>query len=207
MRSRAPMAVWCTRAAAAAFLVGATCASSRADTMPQLQFSNPLLLSQVIWGAIIFAGFYWLVSRRGLPQVDAVLEKRAQTIGAELDAARQSKQAADAAVAELTEARKRAYAQSQAAIAEATSVAKEAAAKRTAEVNARLDKQLSDSETRIGEARKTAMASLQDLATGTAEAVFARITGLSPDANRLGQAVGDILRERSLPVRDTVDAT
>jgi hypothetical protein len=70
-----------------------------------------------------------------------------------------------------------------------------------------LDKQLSDSETRIGEARKTAMASLQDLATGTAEAVFARITGLSPDATRLGQAVGDILRERSLPVRDTVDAT
>jgi F-type H+-transporting ATPase subunit b len=199
------MATLRMRLAVAAFLMGEACASAQADTMPQLQFSNPLLLSQVIWGAIIFAGFYWLVSRHGLPQVDAVLEKRARTIGAELDAARQSKQAADAAVAELTEARKKAYAQSQAAIAEATTAAKEAAAQRAAEVNERLDRQLADSEARIHAARSTAMLSLQDLATDTAEAVYARITGLGPDAGRLGHAVGDILRERSLPVRDTAD--
>jgi F-type H+-transporting ATPase subunit b len=199
------MATLRMRLAVAAFLMAEACASAQADTMPQLQFSNPLLLSQVIWGAIIFAGFYWLVSRHGLPQVDAVLEKRARTIGAELDAARQSKQAADAAVAELTEARKKAYAQSQAAIAEATTAAKEAAAQRAAEVNERLDRQLADSEARIHAARSTAMASLQDLATGTAEAVYARITGLGANADELGHAVGDILRERSLPVRDTAD--
>jgi F-type H+-transporting ATPase subunit b len=200
------MATLRARTAVAALLMATASASAHAETMPQLQFSNPLLLSQVIWGAIIFAGFYWLVSRRGLPQVEAVLEKRAQTIGAELDAARHSKHAADTAIADLTEARKQAYAQSQAAIAEATASAKEAAARRTAEVNERLDRQLADSEARIGEARGTAMATLQDLATETAEAVYARITGLGPDANRLGLAVGDILRERSLPVRDTATA-
>jgi F-type H+-transporting ATPase subunit b len=183
-----------TASASAASLCLA-CRVARADTMPQLQFSNPLLVAQVIWGAIIFAAFYWLVSRRALPQVDAVLEKRAQTIGAELDAARQSKQAADRAVAELTQARKRAYAESQAAIADATAKAKQQAADRAAEVNARLDRQLAESEARIGEARRTAMESLQSLATGTAEAVFAKVTGLTPDAQRIGSAVSSVLGE------------
>lgn len=180
----------------AAVLLGMATGAAHADTMPQLQFSNPLLVSQVVWGAIIFAVFYWLVSRRGLPKVEAVLEKRARTIGAELEAARHSKKSADTAVAELTEARRRAFAESQAAIASAIAKAKAETEARTTEVNARLDRQLADSEARIGQARATAMASLQDLATGTAEAVFARVTGLAPDAGRLGSAVSDVLGER-----------
>ncbi len=184
-----------TRLLLAAALVGTAAGTAHADTMPQLDFANPLLISQVVWGAIIFAVFYWLVSRSGLPRVEAVLEKRATAIGAELDAARHSKQSADAAVAELTEARRRAYAESQAAIAAATTKAKAEAEARTAEVNARLDRQLSDSEARIGEARRDAMASLHDLATTTAEAVYTRVTGLSADGNRLGAAVSEVLSE------------
>ncbi len=191
--------------ACSAALLCLACGVAHADTMPQLQFSNPLLVGQVVWGAIIFAAFYWLVSRRALPQVDAVLEKRAQTIGAELDAARQSKQAADRAVAELTQARKRAYAESQAAIADATAKAKQEAAERAAEVNDRLDRQLAESEARIGEARRTAMATLHDLATGTAEAVFAKVTGLAPDPGRIGSAVSSVLGERGHVQHNTAD--
>ena len=199
------LAIIRTRLLAAAVLTGTAVCTARADTMPQLQFSNPLLVSQVIWGAIIFAAFYWLVSRRGLPQVDAVLEKRALTIGADLEAARHSKQSADAAVAELTEARRRAFAESQAAIAAATAKAKAESEVRTREVNERLDRQLADSEARIGQARVAAMASLQDLATDTAEAVFARITGLSPNPTRLGDAVSQVLRERGHHRLDTAE--
>ena len=194
-----------TRLLAATALIATASGAAHADTMPQLQFSNPLLVSQVVWGAIIFAVFYWLVSRRGLPQIDAVLEKRARTIGAELEAARHSKQSADAAVAELTEARRRAFAESQAAIATATATAKAESEARASEVNARLDRQLADSEARIGQARTTAMASLQGLATSTAEAVFVRITGLSPDASRLGSAVSQVLSERGLHRPDTAE--
>jgi F-type H+-transporting ATPase subunit b len=188
-----------------AALLAMAAGSAHADTMPQLQFANPLLMSQVVWGAVIFAGFYWLVSRVGLPQVDAALAHRAQTIGAELDAARASKQAADAAVAELTEARRVAYAQSQAAIASATASAKAAAAAHAEAVNARLDQQLAESEARIGQTRSAAMASLGEIAAGTAEAVFARLTGLTPDAERVRSAVGSILAERGHAIQTTAD--
>jgi F-type H+-transporting ATPase subunit b len=186
-------------------LLGMVAASARADTMPQLQFSNPLLVSQVVWGAVIFAVFYWLVSRVGLPQVDAALAHRAQTIGAELDAARASKQAADAAVAELTEARRVAYAQSQAAIASATASAKAAAAAHAEAVNAKLDQQLAESEARIGQTRSAAIASLGDIASGTAEAVFVRLTGLTADADRVRSAVAAILSERGHAVQTTAE--
>ena len=187
----------------AAALIGATAGAAHADTMPQLQFSNPLLVSQVVWGAIIFAVFYFLVSRGGLPKLDAVLEKRAQTITAELESARRSKESADAAVTELTEARRRAFAESQAAIAAATTKAKAEAEVRATDVNARLDRQLAESEARIGQARAAAMASLQDLATDTAEAVFTRITGLGADKGRLAGAVSQILGERGQPGHNT----
>ena len=56
--------------------------AAHADTMPQLDFHNPLLASQIVWGAAIFVVFYLLVSRWGLPKVDAVLEQRAAMIEA-----------------------------------------------------------------------------------------------------------------------------
>jgi F-type H+-transporting ATPase subunit b len=182
---------------AAALLVCAV-GAARADTMPQLQFSNPLLLSQVIWGAIIFAAFYVGVSRFGLPRVDAILAHRADIIGTDLEQARLSKQRADQAVAELNEARRLAYAESQAAVNAATQKAKEAAAAQAAEANAALDRQLAESEAQIGAARDRAMASLRDVATDTAAAVIARLTNRQPDQTLVQDAVDRGLRRHGL---------
>ena len=167
--------------------------------MPQLNFANKLLTAQVVWGAMIFAVFYLLVSRWGLPKVGAILEMRAGTIAADLERAHASKQDADAAVAELTEARRRANAQSQAAIADATAKAKAASAARMAEQDARLDAQLSQSETQIAEARNAAMGALRQVATDTASAIVARLTQSEPDEQRVAGAVGELLHERGLP--------
>ena len=62
-------------------------AAARAEGMPQLDFANPLTTSQVVWGAIIFALLYVLLSRIGLPKVGAVLEERARHIAADLETA------------------------------------------------------------------------------------------------------------------------
>ena len=59
--------------------------------MPQLDFANPLTTSQVVWGAIIFAVLYVLLSRIGLPKVGEVLEERARHIAADLETAQASK--------------------------------------------------------------------------------------------------------------------
>ncbi len=184
----------CGLAAAASLTAGV----ARADTMPQLDFANRLLVAQVVWGALIFAGFYLLASRWGLPRVGAILEMRAGTIAADLERAHASKADADAAVAELTAARRAAYAQSQAAVAAATAQAKTEAAQRMAAQDARLDAQLAESEARIGQARAAAMGTLRQVSGEVAEAVVARVTDGYADAPRVDAAVGALLAERGL---------
>lgn len=182
-------------------LVAASFAASwaaHADTMPQLDFGNKLLTAQVVWGAIIFAAFYLLASRWGLPRVGAILEMRAGTIAADLETANASKAAADKAVAELNAARRAAYAQSQAAVAAATAQAKADAAERAASQDARLDAQLKDSEAQIGQARAAAMGALRQVAGETALAVVSRLTDGHADAGRVDAAVGTLLAERGL---------
>jgi F-type H+-transporting ATPase subunit b len=186
-----------TGAAIGAVILAAS-GAARADTMPQLDFGNKLLTAQVVWGALIFAVFYLLVSRWGLPMVGSILEMRADTIARDLNQARDARADADRAVAELTAARKKAYAQSQAAIADATQKAKADAAARAAEQEAKLDAQLAESEARIGQARIAAMASVGEAASETAMAVVARLTGVAADEQRVRDAVGHVLAERGL---------
>jgi F-type H+-transporting ATPase subunit b len=180
-----------------AALVAASGAAS-ADAMPQLDFANKLLTAQVVWGALIFAGFYALVSRWGLPKIGAILEMRAETIARDLNQARDARNDADCAVAELTEARNRAYAQSQAAIADATQKAKKTAAEQAAAQDARLDAQLAESEAQIGAARAAAMGALREVATDTATAVVSRLMGGQADAERVREAVSRTLADRGL---------
>ena len=168
--------------------------------MPQLDFHNRLLTSQLVWGAVIFAVFYLLVSRWGLPKVSSVLELRADTISADLERARASKAEADQAMAEQAVARKQAYAQSQAAVAEAMRQAKDQAAARSAEQEVRLEAQIAASEAQIGAAHQAAMGALRQVATETAVAVVSRLTdGRYNDEDRVQASVGAILAERGLP--------
>ena len=185
------------RVATVALICAGAALPAHADgTMPQLDFANPLLKAQVVWGAIIFVGLYIALSRIGLPQVASVLEARAAKIGGDLEQARLSKDKADRAVAELNEARRLAYAEAQSALAAATQKAKDAAAKKSAEVNARLDAQLADSETRIAAARDGARAALREAAVETAESLVARLTGQAVVAGRVRDAVGAALAAR-----------
>jgi len=171
---------------------------AHADSMPQLDFGNKLLTAQVIWGAIIFAAFYYLVSRVGLPRVTSILDMRADTIAQDLNQARDARANADTAVAELTQARAKAYAQSQAAIADATQKARENAAARAAAHESELEAKLAESEARIHQAQKAAMGALREVASQTALAIVGRLTGQAADTGRVDHAVSTILGERGL---------
>ena len=72
--------------------------------MPQLDFSNPLTIAQVVWMAIIFGVLYYVLARYTLPQVAEVVDGRANRIAADLDSARAAKAQSDAAIAEVNEA-------------------------------------------------------------------------------------------------------
>jgi F-type H+-transporting ATPase subunit b len=172
--------------------------AAMAKGMPQLDFTTPLTISQVVWGAIIFVVLYILLSRTGLPMVASVLEERAAKIAKDLDEARAAKAAADAGMAEADQATAEARAASRAAINSALDEAKTAAAAQAEVLNARLEKQLQDSEAQIGQARASAMSALRQVATETAATVVSRLTGTPPDAARLDSAIGSAMAARGI---------
>ncbi|MBN8891500.1 MAG: hypothetical protein BGP12_19890 [Rhodospirillales bacterium 70-18] len=191
-----PIARFATTGLAFTLLSSAAFAAEKKEGMPQLDFANPLTISQVVWLALIFIALYLLLSRWALPQVGAVLEMRAARIGEDLDVARTAKAGADKAVAELTAATRTAQASAQAEIAGAVAKAKQEAAAEAATLNARLDESLAAAEQRIGAARTAALGALRQVATDTATAVVARLTGAAPDAAAVDRAVGASLAAR-----------
>jgi F-type H+-transporting ATPase subunit b len=173
-------------------------AAARAEGMPQLDFTTPLTISQVVWGAIIFVVLYIMLSRGGLPVVASVLEERATKIAKDLEEARAAKLRADAGMTEAEQATAKARAESQAAINAALEEANKAAATQSEVLNARLEKQLQDSEAQIGQARASAMNALRQVATETAATVVTRLTGVAPDPGRLDDAIGSALAARGV---------
>ncbi len=165
--------------------------------MPQLDFSNPLTIAQVVWMAIIFGLLYYLLARYALPQVGAVIDDRARRISSDLDSARAAKVQSDAAIAEITEAGRRANAEAQSAIANAIGKAKTEALEQSRIADERLTTQLAEAEHRIAEARNTAMGALREVAQSTASAVVARLTGQPADASAIEGAVGAVMAQRS----------
>ncbi len=164
--------------------------------MPQLDFSNPLTISQVVWLAIIFFALYLLLSRWALPQVAEVLDKRAAAIAADLDAARGAKAQADAAVAELTDATRAAQATARTQVADAVEAAKKGLIAQAAEFDARLNAQLAEADRRISAARAASVGALRQVAIDTTNDVVARLTGAAADAQAVGTAVDAALAAR-----------
>lgn len=165
--------------------------------MPQLDFANPLTISQVVWMFLIFGALYLLLARWALPMVGEVLDAREKRILADLDSARLAKEQADAAAAEITERSRAASAEAQAEIAKAVAAAKAEAAERARQENDQLDRQLAEAEQRIAAARTQAMGALRDVATDAASTVVARLTGQQPDPARIEAAVGQVMTARA----------
>jgi F-type H+-transporting ATPase subunit b len=170
-----------TLLATVALGVAATSAHAAEGGMPQLDFANPLTIAQVVWLSVIFLALYLMLSRSALPEIAGILEKRAAHIAEDLEKARQSKAAADGAVAELDRAMRESHARAHAEIAQATAAAKEAAGKHAAELEARLERQIAEAEQRIAAARQSAMGALEQVATDAALAMVGRLTGAPPN--------------------------
>ena len=193
--ARLPIASALAGSTLAAWALGVTPAQA-AVGLPQMDFANPLTTSQVVWGALIFVVLYVLLSRGALPKVASVLEERARTIGADLDAAKQAKLEADAAAAEVARATREAQASAAAEVAQAAAAAKAAAEVEASRATAALDVQLAEAEARIHAARASAMAALRDVATETTEALAGRLIGRAPDHAAVNQAVAAALAAR-----------
>ncbi|AQS88564.1 ATP synthase F0 subunit beta' [Neoasaia chiangmaiensis NBRC 101099] len=165
--------------------------------MPQLDFRDPFLLWQVVWGAVIFVVFYVILSRSALPRVERVLSHRRHRIEGDLDIARRARDDADRAVDELRRARHDAATQAQANIDRVVQEARQAAEAQTHEMNRRLNDDIAAAEARIAAAHRDAMASLPNIATDTAQSLIAKLFHpVGGGAHVNDDTVADAVRER-----------
>jgi F-type H+-transporting ATPase subunit b len=148
--------------------------------------------SQLVWFAIAFGFLYWYLSKRGLPQLGAVIEGRKARIAGDLDEATAMQQKADAAAAahERTLAEARAKAQSLAQAARDAAAAA-AQAKRQA-LEDELAAKLTDAEREIARMRTDAMANVADVARDAAGAIVERLGGRPADPSSIAAAVNSV---------------
>lgn len=156
--------------------------------MPQLAFTDPLMISKLVWLLIIFGLLYFVLKTYALPQVASVLDERAALIAADLNAARDAQASGEAALAEIRASTAAARAEAQAAIASAMVEAQLKSAQQAAEINARLAAQVSEAEARVRAARDQAMGALREVAGETATAMLTRLSITAP-ANDVTAAV------------------
>jgi F-type H+-transporting ATPase subunit b len=153
-------------------------------------FESSTFPSQLLWLAIAFGGLYYFMSKKALPAVGAVIEKRKARIAKDLDDAAAMQQQADAAAAAhakmLAEARGRALGVAQEA---RDNLAADSAAKRKA-LEDQLAARLAAAEAQIATMRTQAMTNVGTIAKDAAGAIFERLLGRPADAKAVAAAVG-----------------
>lgn len=160
--------------------------------MPQL---NPeFFLPQIVWLIITFGILYFVMARFALPRVTEVLRARQQRISNDLDEAERLKRDTEQVIQAYEKALAEARAQAQA-------LASETRAKANAEATAhreRLEQQLAQesesAERRIAEARSAAMAQVSSVARDAVGEIVAKLTGLTPDPERVNATVDELSR-------------
>lgn len=160
---------------AAAIALGSLPGNAWAAGMPQLDFASPYLLWQIVWGALIFAVFYILLSRSALPKIETVLAHRRKRIEGDLDIARRARKDADHAIDELRKAKHDAATQAQANLDKVVQDARLAAEAQTKEMGRRLQADVAAAEERIAAAYRAASDGLPGIVNDTARVLAAKM--------------------------------
>jgi F-type H+-transporting ATPase subunit b len=150
--------------------------------------------STLFWLAVVFGALYWLMSKRGLPQVESIFEARASAIASDLDAAATMQRKAEAAGAAYDEARAKAKANADAIAAKAREEAAAAAESRRKTLEAELNAKLSVADRELAQTKAEALAKVDDIAADTAKLIVERLTGHVPSSTTVQAAVARALK-------------
>jgi F-type H+-transporting ATPase subunit b len=146
-------------------------------------------MPQVFWLVIWFVILYLLMSKLGLPRIEAIMEARRSRREDDLARAAQLKADAEAASAAYQKALADARAQAQATLkATADRMAAEAA-ERQRSLATTLGQQIEEAERRIVASKEEALAEIRNVAVDVGRAVVEKLTGSAPDPARMMAAV------------------
>jgi F-type H+-transporting ATPase subunit b len=163
--------------------------------MPQLEVST--FAPQLVWLAITFIVLYLLMSKLGLPQVDAIIEARRKRLDGDLARAAEIKAEAEGVVANYQRTLAEARAQAQATIKERTDRFAGEAAERQRQLAEAIAEQTRAAEREIGAAKERALTDIRSVAVDVARSVTEKLTGSAPDEAKLAPAVDRAMAERA----------
>jgi len=147
--------------------------------------------SQLLWLAITFGLFYFLMSKIALPRISSILETRSGRIAQDLDEANRLKSESDEAIAayeqDLADAKSRAHAIAQDARDEARA---ELDAKR-AGVEADMTSRIAEAEKRIAGIKSKAMGEVGSIAEDTAAVLVDQLISGKVTKADIAAAVAD----------------
>ncbi|MGV3548228.1 F0F1 ATP synthase subunit B [Rhizobium sp.] len=145
--------------------------------------------SQIIWLAITFGFFYYMVARHISPRLASIIETRESRIAADLAEANRMKSEADAAVAKYEQELSEARAKSAAIAAEARDKVKAEADAERNRLEADLAAKISAAEASIGEIKTKALAEVATVAEDAAGEIVAQLTGVKVTKTDVKSAV------------------
>lgn len=154
---------------------------------------NPeFFASQILWLALTFGVFYYVLSKTIVPRIAEMLENRRERIALDLEAAERMRSDADEAQAayeqELTEARERSH-----KIAlDARDAARADADAERKRITADLDTRLETAQARIADIKNQALADVGTIAEDAAEAILIELTGTDVSRDDVAQAVRSV---------------
>lgn len=145
--------------------------------------------SQILWLAITFGFFYWMMKNVAVPRIAGILEDRKDRIAGDLGEANRLKEETDAAIAAyeqaLSEARSKAH-----------GIAHDTRAKLKADQEARREKaeteladKLSAAEAHIAGIKTEALSQIGDIAGETTTALVEQLMGKAPTKTDLTKAL------------------
>lgn len=154
---------------------------------------NPeFFASQILWLAITFGVFYYVLNKVIVPRLSAILENRRDRIAVDLDAAERMRADADEAQAayeqELAAARENSH---RIAIQARESARADADAQRK-RIEGELDARLEAAQARIDDVKTQALAEVDVIATDAAEAILTDVAGLSVNREDVSRAVQSV---------------
>ena len=162
--------------------------------MPQLDVST--FTPQLVWLAISFIALYLLMSRLGLPRVDAIIEARRKRLDDDLARAAAMKAEAEAVIAAYQRTLAEARTQAQAAVKQRTDQFAAEAAERQRQLAEALAEQTRAAEREIVAAKERAFAEIRNVAVDVARSVTEKLTGSAAEEAKLAPAVDRAMAER-----------
>lgn len=157
-------------------------------------FNSEFYPSQILWLAITFAVFYFVMQKTILPQIGGTLGHRRERVAQDIDAAEKMKADADAAQAayeqELAEARERSHR----IAAEARDAAKTNAEAERKRVEGDLDAKLDAAQSRIGEIKSRALADVGQIAEDVTQSILSDIARVDVSREEASRAVAGVKR-------------